>query len=639
MIATPFRLAAFYSIFAGAITLALYLIRAPLGGPGGFVFLFYWLQVTALMGAATPTLHFGGSRYLIPFIATLLLFLTAGLLPSLSPLVALAAAGMAIWVFARTLGQRDIIISNFILLAALPLAAIYFLQLNSMTYDSVFQPEMVLSGTSFPDTLFHTALSSILVWYGRIASALDGFAPFRYHIFSHLWFGLASKAAGVNVINGYFIGMQILALPLMLFGLSLGTLASMPTSRQMPGVTLLIVVPLGLLCAVELYDWMSYLESESYAVGLLLLLIGLPFLRAMVDRDTHTPAQVIIALGYGLLLTTTKISIGALWTASVLYAFARSPALSKGAWAAAAAILLLDLYVVLNFTLPNDNVSSTAFEPFHFIRTYTTVALNNLLPITLAAIGHIIEWRRDHDRRWNEVSILMLALTVLPTLLLRIEGGSAYYFLNIGTWLAIASLAARIVTWANSRYALGVAVIAVVWIAVGTMLHPEKSIAYQRLKQQRDALLIHLDPSAEATLSGRGLFDREALKGLAAATAQSVGAQIGRQFDEMHVTAGSRAVVAVTPEFRSYWTLTKQCNAAPFLIPSFYGLPLLKGLPPPNEGCVLGSYYGYSLYAASSRATEIEDNELCRLARDKGFDTLIVLRSKHDGRRIECAGQ
>ena len=81
MTATPFRLAAFYSIYAGATALALYFIREPLGGPPGHVFLLYWLQATALMGAAATGHGSGNGRYLIFFVATLLLVLIAGLFP------------------------------------------------------------------------------------------------------------------------------------------------------------------------------------------------------------------------------------------------------------------------------------------------------------------------------------------------------------------------------------------------------------------------------------------------------------------------------------------------------------------------------------------------------------------------------
>jgi hypothetical protein len=173
---------------------------------------------------------------------------------------------------------------------------------------------------------------------------------------------------------------------------------------------------------------------------------------------------------------------------------------------------------------------------------------------------------------------------------------------------------------------------------LGIATHAEKSSAYARLTQQRNALYLHLDPAGGAMLSGRGLFDRDALTALVSRAAQSSGARIGRLLGEMHVTAGSNAMVTVAPAFRAYWTLTKRCDAAPFLIPSFFGLPLLKGLPPSSEACDLGDYYGFGLYGTSSQAADINGSNLCRLARQKGFSTLVLLRSEQGATKLECTG-
>jgi hypothetical protein len=48
-------LAAIYSVFAGAMAFALYRFRGPLGGPTAGVFLFFWPQVSALLGAVALT--------------------------------------------------------------------------------------------------------------------------------------------------------------------------------------------------------------------------------------------------------------------------------------------------------------------------------------------------------------------------------------------------------------------------------------------------------------------------------------------------------------------------------------------------------------------------------------------------------
>ena len=78
-------------------------------------------------------------------------------------------------------------------------------------------------------------------------------------------------------------------------------------------------------------------------------------------------------------------------------------------------------------------------------------------------------------------------------------------------------------------------------------------------------------------------------------------------------------------------------EAAPFLIPAAFGLPLLHGLPPPAEKCQFGAYYGYALYGADSRATgDVDDATLCRLTLRRGFAGVVILRSERDVRRLKC---
>lgn len=638
------HLAAFYSIFAGAIALALCLIRQPLGGPGAGVFLFYWLEVSALLGivALTAGARYRTDHYLRWFLVALVIFLAAGVFPALAALVLASTAGIALLMLiaAARSGRTRPLLMGATGLASLCLAACYFLQVNSMGYGSVFLPEFVLAGVSFPDTLFHTSLSATIAWYGRIASDLDGLVPIRYHIFSHLWFGLTAKAAGINVVNGYYIAVQVIGLPLLLFGLAFAVSGTASPRRPESGAALLITVPIALLVVVDRFDWMSYLVSESYMVSLLLLLIGLPLLRSLANAGSYPLPSVATALIYGMLLSTAKISTGAVWTVPLAYLLVRGNGLSKLGYAVAIVLLVLQAAIVFKFTLPNDNIASTSFDPLHFLRSYPTVALANLLPISLAAILRLRDLRCGNERQWSEVVLLMLFITVAPSLLLRIEGGSAYYIINIGTWLAIADLSGRLIARITPRTSVAATASAIAVIAAGTFLHPEKSNAYNRLKHSRDALYEKLEPTDKTGATGsRLLFGREALKALAARSAQSTGAKIGRLLDEVHVSAGADALVTIAPEFRAYWMLTPQCNASPFLIPSFFGLPMLKGLPPQAETCDLGAYYGYGLYGASSHSSEIDEAYFCRLTRDKGFANLVIIRSEQQVKKLDCSVQ
>jgi hypothetical protein len=308
---------------------------------------------------------------------------------------------------------------------------------------------------------------------------------------------------------------------------------------------------------------------------------------------------------------------------------------SKKCWILLCAVLALQAYVVIWFTLPSDNVGTTTFGPLHFFLTYPKWGLTNLLTICLAGYFHVRDIRRGGGR-WPEAALLMMLVAVAPALLLRIEGGSAYYFLNIGTWIAIASLAGRVIDWADHMKPVAmVASLAVIVVSVVT--HPEKSTSYSRLKQQRDALYERLDPADKSGIWALGLFNRHALEALAVKSSESTGAKIGRLLSDVHASAGDNLLVMVSPEFSSFWKLTHYCEASAFVIPAVFGLPLLHGLPPLAEKCDLGAYYGYASYGSDSSASNGgDDATLCRLTLERGFASLVILRSDHEVRRLEC---
>ncbi|CAN7314957.1 hypothetical protein LJR220_002773 [Bradyrhizobium sp. LjRoot220] len=628
------QLAGFYSVFSGAIALALWLIRQPLGGPGSAVFLYYWLQASALMGTIWVVARYRLSMpYLFGFVGTLLGFLGLQAVPLAPWLPAVPAFAVTVLAGAAIVRSEYSLRICIAAAASMLLAAGYFLHVNSFVTGNVLSPERTLAGMALPDPLFHASISAIMVWYGKVASALDGLQAFRYHVFSHLWLGLDAKATGIDVLNGYVIGKQVVGLPLLLFGLGFATLGFVSSQRAAPPLGMLVVVPIAVLFIVDRFDAMSYLVSESHMFGLLLLLIGLPFLRSFTDDQSLFP--VVTAGLYGLLLSAAKISIGMIWTVAVIYVVLSSRNIPKRCWVVLAALLALQAWIIVGFTLPGDNVGTTTFGFLHFLVTYPMWALANLVPIGLAGFFHLQDIRRGGGT-WPKMVLLMMLLAVGPALTLRIEGGSAYYFLNVGTWIAIASLSGRIIDWAGDR-AFSVMVTSLTAIAICVVAHPGKNTSYATLIAQRNALYARLDPSDASRIAALGLFDRGALAALAAKSAESTGAKIGRLFRDVHASAGDNLLVSVAPEFSSFWTLTPICEAAPFLIPAAFGLPLLHGLPPLAEKCQFGAYYGYALYGAASRATGgIDDANLCRLTRQRGFAEVVVLRSENDVRRLKC---
>jgi hypothetical protein len=383
---------------------------------------------------------------------------------------------------------------------------------------------------------------------------------------------------------------------------------------------------------------MSYLTSESYMVGLGLLLIAIPSLRALADGEDGAPdPAAILALTYAILLSAAKISVGMTWTVAVVFLLLRQRRLSWGGALTSVVLLILHAWLAIKFFLPNDNVATTVFEPLHFLRAYPLVAAANFTVVGAAIFFHLRDWRQGANRNWHEAILVMLLVNVLPTLLFKVEGGSAYYFINVATWLAIASLSSRLSAQATQRpswFPLGSGLVVILMM---TILTPQKLHAYGSFKNQRNSLYGHQTTAVPGAT--RNLFDAGALKEAQMQSQSSTGARIAVLMHNSGIRPGADFLVAVLPSFHAFWSLTPQCNAAPFLIPAYFGLPLLDGLPPEAEHCALGNYYGYRLYGAEAQSRLLDDATLCRLATEKGFHHVLILASELQAQRLDCTGR
>jgi hypothetical protein len=230
-----------------------------------------------------------------------------------------------------------------------------------------------------------------------------------------------------------------------------------------------------------------------------------------------------------------------------------------------------------------------------------------------------------------------MAGSVLPALLLHVGGGGAYYFLNIGTWIAIASLSARLMGAWKNRPAFVLTGLGICAFAACAMASGEARHAYSAMKTMRQNLIAQAGPQAAAPFAHVHLFSGAALAAARKASAQSTGARMGDLLRQAGAAPGADMAVFVAPDLRPFWSLTPACNMAPFIVPASFGLPLLEGVPPTAEKCDLGFFYGYHFYGPDARSRQTPDAQLCRRALAKGFHHVAVLQDFRSARRLDCA--
>jgi hypothetical protein len=102
-----------------------------------------------------------------------------------------------------------------------------------------------------------------------------------------------------------------------------------------------------------------------------------------------------------------------------------------------------------------------------------------------------------------------------------------------------------------------------------------------------------------------------------------------RQVNDARVQSAGRLAVYVPPRNVAFWNMTRDCRAQPFFIPAMTGVPMLLGLAPHSRAlrCELEATYGFGQYGTGSHSQHVEDEALCRMARLRGFEAVLVLES------------
>lgn len=557
-----------------------------------------------------------------------------------------------------------------LLLGAPAFALVRFIAINGGQLTHIYAPEFMLLGQPYLDTSFHAALAEMLRNFGVVSVGLDGLVPQFHHIGSHFWLGAVSEIFGMPAIELYPMAFQVFAVPCFTFYFLYAAAYLMRERLRNP--VALITAGLLLTFVTSWFFLDKLLLSESYLFSLVLFLAAVPLLFAMLSpEETSLPKFwrfFAVSILLGVVLVVFKVPTGVMWAAAVAIVFVhrltaprwRNTALILAALtiAGAAAILLavsfLSKHGVLHY-----------LSPFDFAGGSKKYFISDVLFGALAAI--VVGRSRFNGSYGRGDAAGLLAIFVflgaLPGSIFALLN-TAYYFVNIASWLALlllaGQLAAIIETASGRRRLFGAAAIALLVIVVAA--DPDR---YKRLAiylQRVSALQEYGREGKVAEWPGKrplsvslaiigdvgqsvacGAFRLEPLfaDDVATALARSPGGVFVRQVNEASESGSDRLAVFVPPENAVFWSMTQDCRAQPFFIPAMTGVPMLLGLAPhqPPLHCELDATYGFGQYGAESHSLTIADGPLCDLAAQRGYDSLLILglpESAADSRTLTC---
>lgn len=635
------------------------IVRMPLGSPHWFVFAKACLLAGAIISCATVLTVWRVEQRRSGYAPVLVSALAVIFLPCLAWLIGRATDIVAypLLLGLVAIGARQIVAARGVpgnrFMLALTCGCVagvgYFFLVNSKGYATVLTPELALVGTQHLDTLFHASIANMLVKHGALSTGLDGLVPIKYHVLSHIWLGCLGLWLGVTTLDAYYIGAQIVAIPVLLFSLALATHLLRSPKTGPTDSALVTLIPLLLLFIVDLWGWTHYLVSESYFLAMILFLLSLPLLAEITaDQFRLRPSfQVVALVIVGILILVSKVSVGVIFWGAAGFLLWRQLGLTLLNLIKLASPILLLVGLFAAISSPDSDTYVPALSLFSFVREYPHGAWPNILAnlVLLYAAARIWLSGSTRDRKCAETFAIIAIGSLLPVLLLDIAGGSDYYFANVGTWACIVFLSAyRTALFGERSFRFLTPGVVILVILVVVLATDEKTGSLKKFATQFEDLRTRVRKlngesiGADITTRQR-LFEllapgHPARGALAEEVKRTPGAQTMQTLQFMGLSQARHAAVFVPPDNSAFWSTYEDCRGDPLFVPATLGAPMLKGLNPSALKC---ARYPYALGYDSSAASEMStDRELCARVANSAFTTVLILDASIVGRKIEC---
>ena len=248
-------------------------------------------------------------------------------------------------------------------------------------------------------------------------------------------------------------------------------------------------------------------------------------------------------------------------------------------------------------------------------------------------------------------TLMTIALaSAVPGLLLRIEAGSAYYFINVGAWVAMVFMIGYLIGPGLSALNRPVATsLTAAVIAIAALLsNPQLRISSATLVSLFDRLQTSdgqqstqaPSPGAASKRVFAMLFDpwNKIRINVANRAQRSVGGQLRRALIDAGLPASHCNIVFVPPGNTAFWSNHEICTGRPFFVPGTVSAPMVDGLPPDEATCPIdrNTGYGYASYSDASRSKVISDAELCEKVRHIGFAEVTIVETPGQIRSLDC---
>ena len=480
-----------------------------------------------------------------------------------------------------------------------------FVVIGSEGYTSFDMMQRMHVGQVHKDTLFHASIAAMIKNYGIASTGLNGLVEIHYHTLSHALMGAVSKLSRQSVLETYGIAQSVLLIPLVISSAVLATLGLMEGKKVSApfiwGAVCLLFHFMPILFGNWGF-WNSYFVSESYALAVVVLMLGiLPLYKKNLKL-----LDVFLIVLVSATLVLTKSSVGmiycGLWGLRALF-------LSRGWLTIDLLAAVFSTLAVLGGVWSSIGITRAPFYFLHFVSIYSNhgsyiSSASSLLSegpwqypasvfLLLTAVASLFFFLIFHflptwlvidfcrkDKNWRvlirQPAMLYLAGSIFAglffALLFEIGGGSAFYFTNVSFFVALPVLLGMISRWFVSA------------------TNGSDRIAIERRFLRLSLFIVIL---ATAHVLHRGSLNRPPVAG------QNL---LIEQLVSIRKTA-QREVVIDAPADMVKLGPVSECSARPFVYPAVSERPWI-GVIRLDEDCVYENY-GYEAYNLSSSQAKV----------------------------------
>jgi hypothetical protein len=431
---------------------------------------FFLLLSPLIAQLVAPRTETSGRSGMLTLTSVCLVILVSFIAPFIGHWIStvLVIAGYIFFVIASLVFFKSNKIGRFLIL--LFFAGLFGVWLFGRVYSSYHSPlalENLTIGVISHDTFYHSSIMEMIKSFGIPSTGLNGTPYLPYHWGSH-WilsrFSILLDASSIEIYNLVYPSLFLCLFFKGLLGFAYD-LFLLKTKRDntniIPGITfwvVFMVFNIGFLPSAFLANWANWetwIESESYSIGLLYFFLLASFTLYLFSRwKEHQSLKLNRA--YFLLLAVLlpllgliKISILVIAIALLIYLFFKLRFFKDWIIIVTVILTLVFSFYILKITASTytTNEENDNFFLFHFLKTWTlegwrglfyyihyfftilyiVLRIRDLKPTLISAKEYFFT-NKILD---IEILILISIVGLLPASLFQIDGGSAYYFTDI----------------------------------------------------------------------------------------------------------------------------------------------------------------------------------------------------------------